>query len=86
MSACPPFSFQQVTPSVWAQLKTKAQELKLDLVADSGSQQRDGFEVEWQYKSDAETLTIHVLNKPWWAPCGEIQRRCNEVIESCQAR
>jgi hypothetical protein len=63
-----PLIYQKVTAEHFAALEKLAQSHNLSVVGNSGRTQKDGYDVEWNFVEDTETLTIKVIQSPWYMP------------------
>jgi hypothetical protein len=81
MSACAAQVFSNVSSSAWSCLKQKAAAEGYPIGSDAGSQTQQGFTIEWQYDSGAQTLTITCTDSPFWAPCGTSNSKIHEVVD-----
>lgn len=82
MSQCAAQVFTDITRDRWTALQNKAAQNNIDLSADSGQSTQQGFTFSWQYVAETATLTIQCLDRPFWAPCGTINGRVHDLIES----
>ena len=88
MTACPVQSFSGVTPDVWSRLKAKvATDIGRDAsaISDSGTESGSGYTVQWAYDSAAQTLTIQMLDSPFWALCISIQAAIEDEVAAAKA-
>ena len=83
MSACDPQEFSNVTDTAWNSLVEKAKDSGIPItVGHKGEASKDGFTVTWNYNPEAQTLVIQATESPWWAPCGIVDSKIKELVES----
>jgi hypothetical protein len=84
--ACDSQHFTGITASVWTCLKAEAQkQFKITINTDSGEASQDGFTIQWTYNSGAGTLDIQCTDSPFWAPCGIINQKISDMVDTCLA-
>ena len=76
-----PIVFADITPEHFTALELLAQKHNLSVVGTSGRTQKDGFDVEWGYETETQTLTIKVLQSPFWVPEFMIQRHFADWVD-----
>lgn len=62
-------------------LEALAQKHGLSIVGTSGQTKKDGYEVSWDYETSTETLTIKILQSPFFIPHGMIVDHFNSWID-----
>jgi len=82
MSSCPEQTFDGVTPEKWQILQVKATENGVTLNSDAGQASQQGFTFSWRYDAASATLTIQCLDRPFWAPCGAIHSKVQDIVTS----
>ena len=88
MSACPQQTFEGITPEIWARLKAKvAADIGGDAsaIADAGTESGSGYTVQWSWDPTSLTLTIQMLDSPFWAPCIGIQTAIEDEVAAARA-
>jgi len=82
MGECAAQTFNNITPDKWLALQTKAAADNINLNGTSGETTNQGFTVTWQYDAASATLTIQCLNHPFWAPCGSVNGKIHDLVDS----
>lgn len=54
--------------------------LNIDLPDKDGIIEAQGFRIQMQYDSAAETLALELLKKPWYVPDAMIERKIDEWL------
>jgi hypothetical protein len=81
--ACGAQSFNNVDRNVWNCLVAKAAQYGVNISANSGSASSHGFDVSWNYDPAKSFLSIQVTDKPFFAPCGLVNGKIHDEVDSC---
>ena len=68
MHSTEPIVYTEVDAEHFKNLEVLAQKNGLSVVGTSGRTKKDGVEVSWDYNSADETLTLVVIQSPFWMP------------------
>jgi hypothetical protein len=82
MNQCAAQTFNNITAAKWLALKAKATANDINLNGESGETTQQGFTFTWQYNATSATLTIQCLNHPFWAPCGSVNGKIHDLVDS----
>ncbi len=82
MGQCDAETFSNVSRVRWAAMQSKASQLGVELVGDSGQASRQGFTFIWNYAEGSQTLMIQCLDHPLFAPCAVVNAKLRELVES----
>jgi hypothetical protein len=82
MTQCAAQVFGNIPPNKWLSLQQKAAADNIALTGDSGETTQQGFTFSWSYDAASSSLTIQCLNHPFWAPCGSINGKIHDLVDS----
>ena len=82
MTQCAAQTFTNVTADKWMALQAKAAAENINLSGASGETTQQGFTFTWQYDVASATLTIQCLSHPFWASCGEVNGKIDDLVGS----
>jgi hypothetical protein len=85
MSSCPTQLFENVTPTQFDCLSQKASAAGINISGNAGSATQDGITVEWTFDPAAATLSIQCTSAPFFVPCGTINSKISDLVQSCLA-
>jgi hypothetical protein len=80
MSECDAQIFSNITRERWVGMQSKALQVGVELIGDSGQASQKGFTFNWNYDKDAQTLTIQCLDHPFFAPCALVNSKLQELV------
>jgi hypothetical protein len=80
MSECDAQIFSNITRERWVGMQSKALQVGVELIWDSGQASQKGFTFNWNYDEDAQTLTIQCLDHPFFAPCALVNSKLQELV------
>ncbi len=85
MSACARQLFEGVTAPAWqAIVRAVKDQTGIEITTDDGSASKEGFCVAWRYAPDKGELMVQCMESPWWVPCGLINSKVHDLVDSCQ--
>lgn len=85
MSGCAAQTFGGFTSEQFDCLLGKAQAAGINISGDVGSASKDGITIAWAFDPGAQTLTIQCTAAPFFVPCGTINSRIQEIVDSCSS-
>ena len=82
MSGCPAQTFTGVTQDQFNSLLEKAAAAGIAISGNSGSASQQGITISWNFDLAAQTLTLECTGKPFIVPCGTINSKIHDLVES----
>jgi hypothetical protein len=80
MGQCPSQTFNNITPEQFAKLCEKAQAAGIPLNGNSGTAEKMGIEVTWNYSPDSQQLNIQSTHVPFFVSCNDVNTRISNLI------
>jgi hypothetical protein len=80
MPSTPPQVFSNITPDKYATLTQKANAAGINMNGNSGTASQFGVEVSWSYSPEANELTIHCLNTPFFVSPETVDARIKALV------
>jgi hypothetical protein len=80
MGECDAQIFSSITRERWVGMQSKALQIGVELVGDSGRASQKGFRFSWNYDEDLQTLTIQCLDRPFFAPPALVNSKLKELV------
>jgi hypothetical protein len=84
MNQCAAQVFGNISPDKWRALQAKATANDITLAGDSGQTTQHGFTFSWRYDATSSSLTIQCLEHPILAPCGSINSKIHDLVDSIE--
>jgi hypothetical protein len=79
--ACPPQTFDAVSPSAWSCLRNAVGEkLGIAVSGDSGQASKMGVTIGWSYDPAAQRLTLTCLDKPFIVSCDYVNDQIAQAV------
>ena len=82
MSECDAQIFNNITRERWVGMQSKAAQIGIELIGNSGQGTKQGFTFTWNYDEGLQTLTIQCLEHPFFAPCALVNEKVKELVEN----
>jgi hypothetical protein len=80
---CAKQTFTQFGESNFECLKQKALSIGITIDSNHGQDSKNGITMSWTFDPAAQTLELQCLDKPFIVPCGTINGRIHDVVDSC---
>lgn len=82
--SCDPVKYSQVDASQWACVKALiGREYGMHFESHHGEASQRGFTVRWAYDEREQTLCVECSNKPFFVPCGTVNKRIRDAAAEC---
>jgi hypothetical protein len=81
--SCAAQVFSGITASRFQCLIAKAAANGIEISGNSGSASKDGITIAWNFDPDAGSLTLQCTDSPIFMPCGVINGKLEQLVESC---
>ena len=81
MSDNAPQIFSGITPAHYALLTEKARAAGIELAGNSGTANKFGVEVAYNYAPDIQQLTLHCLKTPFFVSPADVEARLRSLVE-----
>lgn len=85
MSSCATQSFSNITLDRFNCLVTKAKAAGINISGYSGSVSQDGITIAWTFEPTANTLSIQCTSAPFFVPCGTVNSKIHDLVDSCSS-
>ena len=85
MGHCPQQLFDNITPDQFAKLCVQAQSSGIPISGDSGTAEKMGIEVTWNYDPELKRLTIQCTHVPFFVSCNDVNTRISSLINQTLA-
>jgi len=82
MGSCAAQTFTNITVENWEAIKAKAEQNNINIEGDSGESTQQGFTFSWQFDASLATLTIQCLDHPFLIPCGTVNAKVHDLVDS----
>lgn len=83
MGSCAAQVFSGVTQGQFDCLLQKASASGIAIAGNTGSANKDGITIAWNYDPDTQTLSIQCTSKPFFPTCGMINSEIHHLVDSC---
>ncbi len=83
MAPCATQVFQNITDLRYNCLVQKAAEPGITITGNAGQASMHGITIRWKFDPAARTLELQCMNAPFYAPCGTVNNRIHELVDSC---
>ena len=77
--------FKGITPEQFAKLTAKAQAAGIGLNRNSGTAEKFGVEVEWNYQPETQELTLHCLRTPFFVKMEDVNAKIKAMVKDSLA-
>ena len=85
MSASAPLVFSGITPEQYNRLTAKAHAAGIELAGSSGTAEKFGVEVAWDYAPETGQLTLQCLRTPFFISTGEVHAKLQSLVQETLA-
>ena len=85
MTQSSPQVFKGITPEQFAKLSAKAQAAGIALNGNTGTAQKFGVEVEWNYVPETQQLTLHCLRTPFFVNVEDVNTKIKALVQESLA-
>lgn len=85
MAESAPLEFDGITPAQFAAMGAKAREAGIALDGNSGTAEKFGVEVRWDYAPDTGRLVFEVLKTPFFVKADDVVVRLRKMVEQSLA-
>jgi len=76
-----PQIFKGISPERFAQLQVKAQAAGMGLNGNSGTAQKFGVEVKWNYAPETQELTLQCLSAPFFVKPEDVDAKIRALVK-----
>jgi hypothetical protein len=83
MGNCAAQLFENITNEQFTCILGKAQAAGINITGNAGTASADGITIVWNFDSAAQTLSIQCTAAPFLVPCGTINSRIHDIVDSC---
>jgi hypothetical protein len=83
MGSCAAQIFTNISSDQFACLVGKANAAGIAISGNVGNASKDGITIQWSFDAGANTLTIQCTSSPFLVPCGTINSKIDELVDSC---
>jgi hypothetical protein len=83
MGSCATQSFTNVSSDQFACLVAKANAAGIEISGNAGNASKDGITIQWKFDPGTNTLTIQCTSSPFLVPCGTINSKIHDLVDSC---
>jgi hypothetical protein len=83
MGGCAKQTFTQVNQASFDCLKQKALSIGITITSNQGQDSKNGVTIAWAFDPNAQTLDLTCLEKPFYAPCGTVNSKIHDLVDSC---
>ncbi len=85
MAPSAPQTFKGITPDQYAQLTEKAKGAGIEMEGNSGSATKFGVEMEWNYTSETQELTLQCLKTPFFVNAADVDAKIRDLVHQTLA-
>lgn len=82
MAASVPQVFQGINAQRYARLLEKAQAAGMPLQGNQGTAAKFGMEIAWNYRPEAQELTLQCLKAPFFMSSAEVDAKIRSLVEN----
>lgn len=79
---CPEISIPQIDGDLYEKLLAEANSAGASFEGSKAS--ISGLEFDWNYDLESQTLNVTCTKKPFYATCGEVENRIQELIQKAR--
>ena len=80
MAPSAPQTFNGISPQQYARLVEKAKAAGIDLQGNTGTASKYGVEVSWNYRPEAQELTLQCLKTPFFLSAADINSKIHSLV------
>ncbi len=78
---CPPITFHNIDQPLWESIEKILRGASIDVQADHGTVQVGPTELQWDFDSVEETLTVTCLHKVFLLSCDSVNRKIEDLLQ-----
>lgn len=82
--ACTRQRFTGITPKVRDILVRLCKAIDVDITGTAGVTEAKGYRFEYLYDPATSTLELQCLKKPFYAPCGSVEKKVRDLVEAAK--
>jgi len=80
MAPSAPLVFSGITAEQYTRLSAKARSAGIDLTGNTGTASKYGVEVTWNYRPEAQELTLQCLKTPFFMSAADVEARIQSLV------